>query len=221
MNNPLIDLVLQTKVVAIVRGLESGIEPLAQALYEGGIRAVEVTFNQRQAEPYSATTEAIRAIRACMGEKMAVGAGTVITERQAELAFAAGAQFIVSPDTNPNVIRKAKELGMVTMPGALTPSEILAAHEAGADFVKIFPAGVLGAGYVKAICAPINHVRLLAVGGVNENNAADFLKAGCAGVGVGGNLVNQQWIAQGQYEKITETARALCGAVQESGRTTK
>lgn len=221
MNHQLIDLMLRTKVIAIVRGLDGGMEPLVQALYDGGIRMVEVTFNQKQEAPYRTTTQAIRAIRACMGEKMAVGAGTVVTEQQAELAFEAGAQFMVSPDTNPDVIRRAKALGLVTMPGALTPSEILTAHEAGADFVKIFPAGVLGAGYIKAICAPLNHIRLLAVGGVNEKNAAEFLKAGCVGVGVGGNLVNREWIAQEQYEKITQTARALCSAVQEDGRMVK
>ena len=95
---------------------------------------------------------------------------------------------------------------MVSIPGAYTPSEVIAAHEAGADFVKLFPAGVLGTTYLKAIRGPINHVRLLAVGGVNEMNAKEFLDAGCVGVGVGGNLVNRTWIEAGEYDRISDLA---------------
>lgn len=208
------ELVLQTKVIAIIRGLDSGYEELVRAMYDGGIRAVEVTFNQKDPSLWSKTTSAITAIKALMGDKMAVGAGTVTSVELAELAHAAGAQFIVSPDMDPQVIRRTKELGMVSMPGALTPTEIKQAYTAGADFVKVFPAGNLGAGYIKAVRGPLNHIPLLAVGGVSEKNAADFIAAGCVGIGVGGNLVNKEWIANGEFHKIADVARQLCEAVR-------
>ncbi len=140
---------------------------------------------------------------------MAVGAGTVTSAALAELAHSAGAQFIVSPDTDPAVIRRTKELGMCAMPGAMTPSEIKTAYEAGADFVKVFPASVLGPEYIRAIRGPLGQIPLLAVGGVSEGNAAAFLQAGCVGVGVGGKLVNRDWIAAGQWDSITQLARQL------------
>lgn len=214
MREELIDLVLQSRVIAIVRGLDGGFEPLAQAMYDGGIRAIEVTFNQKDPSQWGKTTGAIRAIKETMGDKMAVGAGTVTSVELVELAREAGAQFIVSPDTDPAVIRRTRELGMVSMPGALTPSEIKQAHEAGADFVKVFPAGTPGAGYIKAIRGPLNHIRMLAVGGVNEKNAAEYIQAGCVGVGVGGNLVNKEWIANGDYGKIEALARELCASAR-------
>ena len=108
----------------------------------------------------------------------------------------------------------ARELGLVSMPGALTPTEVLTAHRAGADFVKLFPIGNLGVSYAKAVMAPISHVKLLAVGGVNEKNVADFLAAGMVGAGIGGNLANKAWIEAGEYHKITETAQKLVAAVK-------
>jgi 2-dehydro-3-deoxyphosphogluconate aldolase/(4S)-4-hydroxy-2-oxoglutarate aldolase len=104
----------------------------------------------------------------------------------------------------------------VSLPGALSPGECLAAHEAGADFVKLFPASDLGTGYVKALRAPLSHIRFLAVGGINETNAAAFIQAGALGLGVGGNLVNKEWMAAGQWERITELARRLATAVREA-----
>ena len=213
MKDQITELVLETKVIAIIRGLDSGYEELVQAMYDGGIRAVEVTFNQKDPALWQKTTDAIRAIRALMGNKMAVGAGTVTSVGLTELAYEAGAQFIVSPDTDPDVIRRTKELGMVSMPGALTPTEIKQAHKAGADFVKVFPAGNLGSGYIKAVRGPLNHIRLLAVGGISEKNAADFMKAGCVGLGVGGNLVNKEWIKNGEWDKITALAKEFMNAV--------
>lgn len=209
----IVELVNKTKVVAIVRGLDSGYVQLAQALYDGGIRAIEVTFNQKDPAAWSQTTDAIRQIKAAMGYKMAVGAGTVTTVELVELAHSAGAEFIVSPDVNEDVIHRTKALGMVSMPGAMTPTEITTAHRAGADFVKVFPAGVLGTPYIKAIRGPLNHIALLAVGGVSEKNAGEFIKVGCAGVGVGGNLVNKAWVAAGEFEKITALAKELCASV--------
>lgn len=211
----ILETVFRTRVVAIVRGLDSGYARLAQALYDGGIRAVEVTFNQKQPDSFAQTAAAIEEIRAAMGDAMYVGAGTVTSVELVQLAHRAGAAFIVSPDTDPDVIRHTKALGMCSMPGAMTPSEILTAYRAGADFVKVFPAGALGADYIRAIRAPLNQIPLLAVGGISEQNAAEFIQAGCAGIGAGGNLVNKRWIAEGQWDSLTVAARTLCSSVQQ------
>ncbi|MDO4523667.1 MAG: bifunctional 4-hydroxy-2-oxoglutarate aldolase/2-dehydro-3-deoxy-phosphogluconate aldolase [Eubacteriales bacterium] len=207
---------LEKKLIAIVRGLEpEQIIDLGKALYAGGINMIEVTFNQSSTDHYAATTKAIAALKQELGDKILVGAGTVLSKEQVDLAKTAGASYIITPTVNTEVIRYANALGMVTMPGALTPSEIVEAYEAGADFVKVFPAGEMGTSYIKAIKAPLNHIRMLAVGGVNEKNIKDFLKAGVAGFGVGGNLVNKEWINNGEFEKITALAKEFVKAVQE------
>lgn len=215
MREQVIELVLQTKLVAIVRGVYGqDCLNLAKALCEGGIRALEVTFDQSNPALWQKTADTITLLNACLGDRMVFGAGTVTTVELVNIAKNAGAKFIVSPDCEPDVIRATVEAGMVSMPGALTPTEVLQAHKAGADFVKVFPAGTMGAAYLKAIAAPINHVRLLAVGGVNETNVADFMKAGAVGAGVGGNLVNKTWIAEGRFQDITALAKAFVAAVQ-------
>ena len=208
MRERIIERVLENKIIAIVRGVygEDCLN-LANALYAGGIKLLEVTFDQSKPEQLDRTSDTIRLLVDELGDRMAFGAGTVTTVEMVELARNAGAQFIISPNTNENVIRATVAEGMVSMPGAMTASEVLDAHEYGADFVKLFPIGKLGVSYVKALCAPINHIKMLAVGGVNEKNAKDFLEAGAVGVGVGGNLVNKEWIAAGEFDKITVLAR--------------
>ena len=204
----LIKKVLQKKVIAIVRGLYGeSVLKLAETLFSGGIEMMEVTFDQLRPETHSATVEAIRLLNERIGDRMLIGAGTVTSERMVESAHSAGARYIVSPNVEPNVIRRTAELGLVSMPGALSPTEIIAAHSLGADFVKVFPAAQLGADYIKAVRGPCNHIPLLAVGGVNERNAKDFLAAGCVGVGVGGNLANKDWIAEDAFERILALAR--------------
>ena len=196
-----------TKVVAIIRGMAPEIcVKLAQAYQEGGIRLVEVTFNQ--VGNLEDTVTAIKAIRAAF-PGMHVGAGTVITESQLDLAIGAGAEFIVTPNCNPAIIRKAKDAGLVTMPGTITPTEMVTAHEAGADYVKVFPVRVLGPAYIKDVLAPLKYLKLIAVGGVSPDNAADYLKAGCVGIAASGSLVNKDWIAAGEYDKIASVARSL------------
>ena len=196
-----------TKVVAIIRGMAPEIcVKLAQAYQDGGVRLVEVTFNQ--IGKLEDTVTAIKAIKGAFPD-MHVGAGTVITEEQLDLAIGAGAEFIVTPNCNPAIIRKAKGAGLVTMPGTITPTEMVVAHEAGADYVKVFPVRVLGPAYIKDVLAPLKHLKLIAVGGVSPDNAADYLKAGCVGVAASGSLVNKDWIAAGEYGKIAEVARKL------------
>ena len=197
-----------TKVVAIIRGMapETCVR-LAEAYHEGGIRLVEVTFDQT-GDP-AATTGAIRAIRAALPDDMHVGAGTVLTAAQLDAAVAAGAEFIVTPNCNPRIIRAAGDAGLVTMPGTFTPTEMVAAHEAGADYIKVFPVRALGPAYVKDVLAPLKHLKLIAVGGVSPENAADYIKAGCVGIGASGALVNREWIAAGEFGRIADVARRL------------
>jgi len=206
--------VKRSKIIAIVRGLSSEcILRLSNALYEGGIDMIEVTFNQSNPETWKETADAIHAIDTNMQGRMLAGAGTVVTEKQLRIAVNAGAKYIITPNTNVNLISMVKAEGLCAFPGAMTPSEIVAAYEAGADAVKVFPAGTLGSSYIKAIRAPLNWIPMMAVGGVNEKNTADFLAAGCFGVGVGGNLVNKDWIRAGEWDKITALAREYRKAV--------
>ena len=208
MREAIIQKVLDKKIIAIVRGVygEDALN-LAKALYAGGIELLEVTFDQSKPESLNRTSDTVRLLCQELGDKMYFGAGTVTTIEMLNLAKEAGASFIVSPDFNPEVIKATVEAGMVSMPGAMTPTEILTAYRAGADFVKVFPTAGLGSSYIKAVRGPLNHIRLLAVGGVNEKNIAEFLAAGCVGAGVGGNLVNKTWIANGEWDKITALAK--------------
>ncbi len=208
-----IEQILKEKVIAIVRGVgPAQCLRVAEALYQGGIRLAEITFNLNDPGSFRETAGAISAIGRAYAGKMLCGAGTVTSEELVDLAADAGAAYIISPDSNPAVIRRTLERKIVSIPGAMTPTEVLAAHGAGADFVKLFPAAALGTGYIKAIRAPINHVRLLAVGGVNEKNIGAFLAAGLYGAGVGGNLANKAWIQAGEYERITAAAKELVAA---------
>lgn len=217
MREEVIAKIREEKIIAIVRGVGAQqCMKVADALYEGGIRLMEVTFDQKNPASFKATAGAISAIGKAYEGRMLVGAGTVTTTELVELAACAGAKYIISPDVNVDVIRRTWELDMVSLPGAMTPTEVMTAHSAGADFVKLFPAGNLGSAYVKAVRAPISHVELLAVGGINEDNVAEFLQAGMVGAGVGGNLANKKWIEAGEYEKITETARKLLAAVKNA-----
>ena len=176
---------------------------------------MEVTYNQSAPETWKDTANGIEAVEKEFGDRLLVGAGTVITLEQVSMTYNAGGHYLVTPTTQPEIIRAGKALGLGLYPGAFTPSEILAAYEAGADAVKVFPASCLGPGYIKAIRAPLSHIPLMAVGGVNEKNAADFMKAGCVGLGVGGNLVNKEWIRNGEWEKITALAKEFKKAVAE------
>ena len=211
-----LEYVKQRKIVAIVRGLAPEyILRLGHAFEEGGIGLMEVTYNQKAPETWKATAAAIEAMAKEFGDRVLVGAGTVITLEQVKMTYDAGGHYLVTPATQPEIIRAGKALGMSLYPGALTPTEILAAYNAGADAVKVFPAGNLGPGYIKAVKAPLSHIPLMAVGGVNEKNAADFMKAGCVGLGVGGNLVNKDWIENGEWAKITALAKEFMKAVNE------
>ena len=212
-----LEYVQERKVVAIVRGLAPEyIVRLGHAFEEGGIGLMEVTYNQRAPETWAATAKAIEAVEKEFGDRVLVGAGTVITLEQVKMTYDAGGHYLVTPTTQPEIIRAGKALGLGLYPGAFTATEILEAYNAGADAVKVFPAGSLGPGYIKAVRAPLSHIPLMAVGGVNDKNAGEFIKAGCVGVGVGGNLVNKEWIENGEWARITELAKSYMKAVREA-----
>ncbi len=195
------------KIVAICRGVATkDILATAQALYNGGIRMMEVTFNQKAADPIAETAASIKLLCEEMGDKMLFGAGTVLTPAQVDAAVDAGAKYIISPNFSPAVVARTLAHGAISMPGCLTPSEVMSAYEAGAQVIKLFPAGDLGVGYIKALMAPISHIPLVAVGGVNADNMTDFLNLGVVGLGIGGNIVNTKLISEGKFDELTEIA---------------
>ena len=208
--NEIEEIVRTKRIIAIVRGQKPDVcLHLAEAFAKGGIGLVEVTFDQRAPEAWAQTAEAIRAIRERFAGAVRVGAGTVMTEEQLKICADAGGEYMISPNVNAALIRSCVGRGLVAMPGALTPSEAAVAWEAGAQFVKLFPAGTLGPAYVKAVRAPLAHIPFLAVGGISPENVADFMKAGCVGAGVGGNLTNKEWIAAGAWDRIAAVAKEL------------
>jgi 2-dehydro-3-deoxyphosphogluconate aldolase/(4S)-4-hydroxy-2-oxoglutarate aldolase len=208
--------VLNSGIVAIIRA-QSGdqLVEVARALYEGGIDVLEVTFT------VPGVLDIIAAVRRELGDKVLVGAGTVLDPESARAALLAGAEFLVSPCVNLDVIRLCNRYDKLMMPGALTPTEILAAWEAGADIIKVFPADIGGPNYLKAVHGPLPHVRLLPTGGVDLETIASFIKAGACAVGLGSALVEKKAVETGnfarirslaeQYVQLVKTTRASLG----------
>lgn len=216
MGNRLVKEIEEAKVISILRGIEtSTILKVAGALYDGGIRFMEVTFDHAT-QNFQKTEDAIKTLSTTFHGKMEIGAGTVTTVELVYKAAEAGARFIISPDCNEEVIKETKRLGLISIPGAFTASEILKAHYAGADFVKVFPAGNIDPSYIRALRGPIPQVKLMAVGGIDASNVASYIKAGCIGAGVGGKLANKKAIAEGRFELLTEAAKELIQAATEA-----
>ncbi len=195
------------KIVAIVRGLPPGnLLDVAEALYAGGIRVLEITMNSEQ------PLAGIRRVSDVFGDRMAIGAGTVLDARMAADAVAAGATFVLSPIVAPDVIDEAKRLGVVSIPGAYTPTEIHAAYARGADIIKVFPAA--SPAYLKDIAGPLPQIPLLPTGGITPQNIRDFKAAGAVGFGIGTALVDSKQPMTDQYLiKITEKARQFVEAI--------
>ncbi|MBR5517886.1 MAG: bifunctional 4-hydroxy-2-oxoglutarate aldolase/2-dehydro-3-deoxy-phosphogluconate aldolase [Clostridia bacterium] len=215
MKNKVIKAIEEEKLIVIVRGVKKEkLIPLAEAMYEGGVRLLEITYDAKGIVTDEETSENIKMLTKHFEGRMYIGAGTVLKESQAELTKNAGGTFIISPDTNPDVIKKTVELGLVSIPGALTPSEIQRAHINGADFVKLFPITSMGVEYVKAVSAPLSHVKLLAVGGVGLDNIPDYLKSGVCGFGLGSNIIDKKALAEDDYKTITELAKQYTMAVK-------
>lgn len=210
MRDAIIQKILDDKVIAIVRGIyDEECLNLAKALHAGGVNLLEVTFDQKNHEERLRTVRTIRMLTETLGKDMAFGAGTVTTVEMVEMAKKAGAQFVISPDTNEDVIKATIEQNMVSIPGALTPTEIAQAHRYGADFVKVFPVSNMGVSYIKNVTAPLSHVRLLAVGGVDGSNVKDYFAAGAVGAGVAGCLFKKDWVKAGEWKRIAEAARTF------------
>lgn len=203
---------IEGKVVAVVR-LDSGdqLVKVAEALQAGGISAIEFTV------PTPGALEMIRQATAYFGDAVLMGAGTVLDPETARAAILAGAQFIVTPALNLKTIELCHRYGKPIIPGAMTPTEILTAWEAGADLVKVFPADSLGPAYLKAVLAPLPQVRLAPTGGISADNAADYLKAGATALGVGGKLVDKSAVARGDWAALTAEAERLMEAVRLVG----
>lgn len=217
MKQQIMEEIRQHKIISILRGIEDAdIIKTVQALYDGGIRLVEVTFNQKSVTCIRDTVWAINKMVEVFGDRICVGAGTVMTVTQVREAVRAGAKYLISPHTDAEVIKATVELGRVSVPGALTSTEIVLAYNSGADFVKVFPADSLGFDYIKAVTAPLNHIPLLAVGGVDEKNLLAFISSGFVGVGVGSGLVKPSLVKEGRFDLITQQARAytsqICGS---------
>ncbi|SDN18159.1 2-dehydro-3-deoxyphosphogluconate aldolase / (4S)-4-hydroxy-2-oxoglutarate aldolase [Paenibacillus sp. yr247] len=197
----------RTRIIAIVRGVhESHILSVADALLKGGVTVMEVTLN---------TPGALRMIGELQnkrGEHMYIGAGTVLDLEDAKKAVQAGASFLVTPNLDEEVIRWSSHVGIPIFPGAMTPTEIVKAWKAGATAVKIFPSASLGLSYIKELMGPLDHIPMMAVGGVTEENIKQFLTLGCYGLGIGGSLINLKEIEAGRFEWLTDKAARLLAA---------
>ena len=205
-----IEQILKEKIIMIVRGVAADqVPPLAEAMWRGGIRLMECTYDATGKVSDEEIAAVIGTLSKQMEGRMLIGAGTVLTQKQVMLTAAAGGKFIISPDTNPEIIAATKEAGLVSIPGALTPSEATTAHRAGADFVKLFPVSQSGPGYVKALCAPLSHLRFLAVGGVNSGNMLDYMSHGAKGVGMGLGESDKRAISAGDFDAIEAKCREM------------
>ena len=205
----------KNKLIAIIRGVpREKLLPLAEALYAGGVRLLEVTYSANGSVSDEDTSASVSELVRAFDGRMLIGSGTVLTPEQVRLTKAAGGCFIISPNADREVIAETVRLGMVSIPGALTPTEIVDAHKAGADFVKLFPITTLGTSYVKAVKAPLSHIKLLAVGGIDENNMSDYLSAGVCGFGVGSNITDKKMIAASDWKGITALAKKYTDALK-------
>ncbi len=205
-----LEMLKQHKLVAIVRRIPNEkIVQTGKALYDAGIRLIEVTFDQKNPDCIKTTSEMIAKLCENFGDKMCIGAGTVLNREQVRAAVDAGAKFVLAPNVNADVIDEAVKLGVSAIPGALTPTEIEYAWSLGAAAVKLFPAGDLGIGYVKSLMGPLNHIPLIAVGGIDQNNLLTYLEAGVIGVGLGSNLVKNSLIEQDKFDELTQLATSF------------
>ncbi|WP_332298136.1 bifunctional 4-hydroxy-2-oxoglutarate aldolase/2-dehydro-3-deoxy-phosphogluconate aldolase [Mammaliicoccus sciuri] len=199
----------ETKLIAILRNAKpNDILPIVETLYKAGIRAIEVTMNSPKA------LESIELISNEMKDKVVVGAGTVLDAESARLAILSGATFILSPTVDKDTIRMSKKYGAVSIPGAMTPTEILEAYEYGGDIIKVFPTTSLGPEYIKDLQGPLPHIPLLPTGGVSIDNVTDFIEAGAVGVGLGSALVNTKVETNKAYfEELEQKAQAFYNKV--------
>lgn len=202
---------LSSGVVGIIRAPDgSQLVDVARALAAGGVDCLEVTFTVPKAH------KVLEQVADALGDKVLLGAGTVLDTETCRTAILAGAEFIVSPGTNLDVIAMCRRYSKLVLPGALTPTEVITAWQAGADFVKVFPCDVLGPAHLKALRGPLPQVRMIPTGGVSLETAADFIKAGACALGIGSTLVEPKAVAAGDFGRIESLARQYVKIVQET-----
>jgi 2-dehydro-3-deoxyphosphogluconate aldolase/(4S)-4-hydroxy-2-oxoglutarate aldolase len=207
----IVSLLTNPGIIAVVRAQKAEqVIPLSEALIAGGVIAIEITMTTPNA------IEAIGDARKRVGERALIGVGTVLEEKVCRDAIEAGAEFVVTPICRREFVAIAHAADRPIMLGAYTPTEAQLAHEAGADFIKIFPADTLGPGYIKALRAPLPHLKIVPTGGVDVHNVADFLKAGCVALGVGGSLVSAKILQEGHWAGLTMRAREFVEAAQSA-----
>ncbi|MDZ4699600.1 MAG: bifunctional 4-hydroxy-2-oxoglutarate aldolase/2-dehydro-3-deoxy-phosphogluconate aldolase [Rhodothermales bacterium] len=197
--------------VAVIRADNPDkLKHIIDALRKGGMSAIEVTMTVPRA------LEIIEATARSLGDEIVLGVGSVLDAMTARMAINAGARYVVCPVFKPEIVETAHRYDLPVMPGCFTPTEILAAHEAGADVVKVFPADILGMPFFKAVKAPMPHLQMMPTGGVTLTNAGDWLKAGACAVGIGSALLDSKAIAEGRYSVLTENARILLDTIAAS-----
>src|SRR5438094_7132812 len=202
--------VLDCGIVAVVRSPDSQqLVEVARALADGGVTVIEITMSVPHA------LDVLRQVRQALGDRVLLGAGTVLDAETARAVLLAGAEFIVAPTLNLDVIRLCRRYDKLVMPGAFTPTEVVTAWEAGADIVKVFPADVVGPAFFKALKGPLPQVKLMPTGGVDLTTAAEFLKAGAVCLGVGGQLVEPKAVAAGDFPRVTQLARQYAEIVRQ------
>jgi 2-dehydro-3-deoxyphosphogluconate aldolase/(4S)-4-hydroxy-2-oxoglutarate aldolase len=203
--------IVTTGVVAVLRAPSGEILlDVAEALLAGGVETIEVTFTVPKAH------HVLEQVADRLGDKVLLGAGTVLDPETARTALLAGAEFIVAPTVNLDVIRLCRRYDKVVIPGALSPTEVLTAWQSGADIVKIFPSDFVGPQYLKALHRPLPQIRLMPTGGVNLQTAADFLRAGACALGIGGELVDPKALATGDMARIESLARQYVEIVKKT-----
>ncbi|HZV06578.1 MAG TPA: bifunctional 4-hydroxy-2-oxoglutarate aldolase/2-dehydro-3-deoxy-phosphogluconate aldolase [Gemmataceae bacterium] len=201
--------ILDCGIVAVVRSPDSQqLVEVVRALADGGVTVAEITMTVPDA------LGVLRQVRQALGERVLLGAGTILDTETARAALLAGAEYLVAPTLNLDVIRLCQRYSKLVMPGAFTPTEILAAWEAGADIVKVFPAEVVGPAFFKAMRGPLPQVRLMPTGGVDLTTAADFLRAGACCLGLGSQLVEPRAVAERDFDRIRDLARQYVAIVK-------
>jgi len=205
----IISLLTNPGIIAVVRAQKAEqVVPLSEALIAGGVTAIEITMTTPNA------IEGIRDARKKLVERALIGVGTVLNAKVCRDALEAGAEFVVTPICRTEFVEIAHAADRPIMLGAYTPTEAQTAHEAGADFIKIFPADTLGPGYIKALRAPLPHLRIVPTGGVDVHNVGDFLKAGCVALGVGGSLVSAKILQEADWAGLTKKAEEFVNAAR-------
>lgn len=206
-----LQLLKESGLVAVIRKPDlDKIIDIAGALIDGGTGALEVTVETRGA------MEMIQKLKETYGEKALVGAGTVLDAQTAKAAIQAGADFIFSPTFDEETIKVTSSYGKISIPGALTPTEVFNAYKAGADLIKVFPANAVSLNYIKDLQGPLGHIPMMPTGGVSVENTGHFIKSGAVAVGAGGSLVDKQAISEGNYQKLTEIAQRFVTEIKKA-----